>query len=495
MNKNTIKINTFQEVKAVGISMKFLLFFMLLFTSTYALAENKEYDKAIEFFEKGQVENGFVIIKKLAKEGHQESQCDLFDLYSMGYEEIITVDENKSLFWLKKCASSNPIAMVQMGLYFYKQEDYTQAKRWLFEATKHSNSSAYLLLGDMYLEGKGFSKNCKQAFSQYKKSASLGNGDAANFLFNNYLHGSECAEKDPKKAKYWLINNAKLEFPSAEGLYRLGLSQLLGNKLLNIKENYKSAEINLNNASKLGHIDAIIALGEEYVKGTAFKKDYKKVFELFTYAAESNRAFAVYKLATTYSMGIGTQKNDSKACDLYQSSLEYVGSIYNLGICYANGTGRKKNTHIAFEYLLQAAEKGYVSAYIRLAMYYDFDITGMKNHKKAEYWYLQFINNLDYKKANKKNRYSFAVAKYNLSILYKYSNELKHNLQKSLKYLKESASLNFAQAQNDLGVYYLEVQKDSDKARKMYKKAAAQGNEMAKQNLEKLNNTSKGYWK
>src|SRR5687767_7422945 len=78
---------------------------------------------------------------------------------------------------------------------------------------------------------------------------------------------------------------------------------------------------------------------------------------------------------------------------------------YNLGNCYENGIGVKKDETKAFEYYKKSAEKGYNMAQNKLGILYESKGTE-KDLKKAIYWYS--------KAAENGNQF----AQYNLGIFY-----------------------------------------------------------------------------
>ncbi len=63
-------------------------------------------------------------------------------------------------------------------------------------------------------------------------------------------------------------------------------------------------------------------------------------------------------------------------------------SLVNLGYCYDEGVGTKKNPRKAMYWYKKAAQHGDLAAYINIAIYY----SSRGNFKQAKYWYLKALN-------------------------------------------------------------------------------------------------------
>jgi TPR repeat protein len=74
-------------------------------------------------------------------------------------------------------------------------------------------------------------------------------------------------------------------------------------------------------------------------------------FALLTEAAEAGNAKALDALGSYYEYGIGTPVDLRKAFECYRRASGYglPGAIYNLGVCYFEGTGTRKSNARAFD--------------------------------------------------------------------------------------------------------------------------------------------------
>jgi len=72
-----------------------------------------------------------------------------------------------------------------------RQRDSAEAAQWLWKAVEKRNTTATLLLSDLYLKGNGVPKNCDQAHVLLNAAASRGVRDAAERLRNLKAYGCE----------------------------------------------------------------------------------------------------------------------------------------------------------------------------------------------------------------------------------------------------------------------------------------------------------------
>jgi len=248
-------------------------------------------------------------------------------------------------------------------------------------------------------------------------------------------------------------------------------------------------------AANLGDIDAAYLLGVEYEISYRLKKDLALSIKLYQFAADNGHILAKYRLGTFYTRGLVVKSNQNEACNLYEESLTYPGSAYNLATCYQNGEGRKKNLRLAHKYFKVAANNKHLISQASVGMDYEYARGVSQNYLKARSWYKKAIQN-SYKSENdyglefnsKMPKWK-NIAKFNLSQMLYSGQGGKVDKREGFKLLREAASSGFSVAQNSLGVVYTTgngVKKDNHKAKLWFEKAAKQGNIDAKNNLKKL---------
>ncbi len=77
-------------------------------------------------------------------------------------------------------------------------------------------------------------------------------------------------------------------------------------------------------------------------------------------AAEKGDVKSQFRLASTYSRGLGIKKNDSEALKWYQRAADqgYARAQYNLGMMYYFGKGVPQNNVIGYQWVILAANRG-----------------------------------------------------------------------------------------------------------------------------------------
>jgi TPR repeat protein len=131
---------------------------------------------------------------------------------------------------------------------------------------------------------------------------------------------------------------------------------------------------------------AMCRLGEYWQDhAVAEKKDEKKAYEYFLYAAREGHAFAQNRVGLCLEYGRGTEKNVAAAIGWYQKAAwqGHAAAQRNLSICYEE----QKNDKKMIFWLTKAAINGHPQAQFRLAGIYEFGQHGVsKDMKRAFEW-------------------------------------------------------------------------------------------------------------
>lgn len=135
----------------------------------------------------------------------------------------------------------------------------------------------------------------------------------------------------------------------------------------------------------------------------------------------------------------------------------------------------KTTPNIAFTYALEAAQNGDHRNFVNVGYCYAEGMGTKKNFKEAIKWFL------------KASRYGHAEAYYNLAKHYEFGQGVKLSPKKAFKFYELAASVeNNSEFNLALGWCYehgFGIKRDIKIAVKYYRKAAKQGNEMARKNL------------
>jgi TPR repeat protein len=114
-------------------------------------------------------------------------------------------------------------------------------------------------------------------------------------------------------------------------------------------------------------------------------------FQEYMASAEQGNAEAQFNLGFCYDDGRGVRKDYGEAVKWYRKAAEqnFVPAQFNLGYCYANGQGVRKDKEEAVEWYRKAAEQNYTPAQSNLGWCYDNGQGVAKDYVEAMKWYRQ----------------------------------------------------------------------------------------------------------
>ena len=121
------------------------------------------------------------------------------------------------------------------------------------------------------------------------------------------------------------------------------------------------------------------------------EKQYKKAFEFYKLAAETNNIEAIYKLGTYYYYGQGVVQDYFEAFRWIRkvAELGYAPAQSSLGYCYEKGIGVAKDEDKAIEWYRKAAEQGLAQAQFNLGNCYRKGKGVAKDEVEAITWYIK----------------------------------------------------------------------------------------------------------
>lgn len=301
------------------------------------------------------------------------------------------------------------------------------------------DGAAATRIGNFFATGRGVPKSQTNAGKWYLRATELGDLTAMVSLGEMCLHGNgterdpekaltlfrHCAERGDAKAQYLAAElyfegaDVKRDLPRALSLYEQSAAQ-----------NYPPA------VEKQSRICAAVA--ETYKRGNdAFRNgDYDTAFRSFSLAAEMGHASAIANLGTCYQNGYGCKKDMKKALALYRRAVVFGKSSakYNLGLCYLNNYGIRFDADRAEELLLGSG------------------------HPEATL----LVEKMRERKKKKEGQRLYAMA----TVLYR-----KGDTVEALRARTLAASLGVANAMCALGCHYefgAGVARDMEKARRFY---------------------------
>ncbi|KAG0268357.1 hypothetical protein DFQ27_006980 [Actinomortierella ambigua] len=279
------------------------------------------------------------LLRKLATNGHAESQHYLAECYASGF------------------AKGKP--------------DFDKGFPLWVQASKHGHPDAAYRTGRCYDEGLGTRKDNARAVQFYRKAASANHPGAMWRLGVITLYGELGVQASPRDGVKWLKRAAQAatpEFPFA--LYEL--AQLHERGIENIVFVDPEYSVSLySQAAELGHAASAFRLGEcwEYGK-LGCKQDPRLSIHYYTLAAQQEHPEACFALAAWYLVGSPgiLPQSDAEAYIWAKRAADkgLAKALYAMGYFTEVGIGPRKDAEQAIEWYKKAAQAGDKRAVQRL---------------------------------------------------------------------------------------------------------------------------------
>lgn len=228
----------------------------------------------------------------------------------------------------------------------FDQGQYLTAAKLAREAATKGDPQAHTLMGRLYAEGLGVSKDLSTAIKWY-------------------AHGDELGDVQSTFALAVLL---------AEGR--------------GVKKDRKlSAEL-FEKAARQGHPQANYNLGLLFMKGDGKPQNPYRAAMHIRYAAEKGVAVAQYDLASMYQNATGVEPSALEAARWLSKAAEQgmPEAQFDYAVVLLRGLGLTKDEPKAIPYLHTAAQKGLVAAQNRLAHVYAQGVGVKKDPKEAAKW-------------------------------------------------------------------------------------------------------------
>jgi len=389
-----------------------------------------------------QIDPDLVPIKKLAEAeaatGDAGARAMLLTIQNAASEA-----ETKAGYeWLARAAErGHPEAQFQVALTIEhtQPEQIAQAVRWYVAAANQGFALAQSNLASLYIRGVGVAQSDTRAAEWSLKAAEQGNAMSQARLGTLYASGRG-VPKDGAKAAMWL------EKAALQGL-----------------------------ANAQAHLGAI------YILGLGVPKNEEKGMFWTRKAAEMGQTEAVQLLAALNTAKPGSAKAEPPSFSKSRMGADAGDPVsqYTVGLMYQRGeAGAPKDAIEAAKWMARAAEKGYSPAQAQLGYYYANAIGVTKDEEEAVRWFRLAADGGN------------AQAQSSLAGYYsRGSGGLKRDYAEAAKLYKKSADQNHAAGMAGYA-WHLEtgagVAQDLNAALIQYRKAAALGNDYARQQLARL---------
>ena len=348
-----------------------------------ALYDDKKYDDAVRYLtvavnEENDAESAYLLAKcyfygngveadapesfkyflKAAKKNHVEAQ---YVVYTMYYEGLgVKADTTNAVRWLKKAADGGlEDAMISLGDYYIEEYEYAKGYEWYVKADSLGFPVAKYKLGRCYYFGYEVEENNYIAIDLFREAYRLGVPEGAYMVGECYFYGYG-VEENETTAVSWYKKSAALGYEVA--MRDLGLCYANG---YGVSENIPVALEWYKKAAENGDLFSQYRLGDWYHNGINVEEDCVEAFKWYTMAAESGDGDAMNMIARYYDEGWGdVEENNREAFNWYKKAVDAgcTEAYYNLGICYYNGEGVRRNHEQAERMMREAESRGYSAA-------------------------------------------------------------------------------------------------------------------------------------
>jgi len=210
---------------------------------------------------------------------------------------------------------------------------------------------AKMLLGFIYLEGKGVRRNDNTAFEWYCRAAEQGLPKAQFKVASMHFEGKCGQSRDINEAAKWFHKAAMQGHESG---------QLNTAVIFYERGDFEGAVCWFHKAATQGNTEANFRLGDIYSQGRGPVQINKALAKSFyELAAKKDHVGAQRSLAILYHTGQGTSQNHAEAARWYHKAARHDAvAARGLGLLFASGYGVSQSDYEAARFWRMAAERG-----------------------------------------------------------------------------------------------------------------------------------------
>lgn len=357
--------------------------------SYFALAElflsgrgtSRDYERAMHWYQKA-ADNGFA--------------AALVQIGGM-HEDGLGVPQNIELaldYYRRAAALDVPEAIATLGLKYEQglgvSTDFIAA-RCLYESAAAKNlPDAWWLLARLSYYGRGTKQDLAQAVQLFKKAARMGSKQAQFDLARLYLYGRGVCQSR-RLAMLWLMRSASQGEVDAQLLLGhllssgrhpkpdaampwLDVAIRSGNPAALAVKAHVCMSMNrcregealalLTRSAELGSATGMHELGQFYYQGEGVSKNLELAIKWTRAAARKQHPGAESLLGYFYSMGIGVEKNEAAAWNLFERSARHGDAVGALRLAESNEKGLRGKSDLttALHWYMVAEREGEKSA-------------------------------------------------------------------------------------------------------------------------------------
>ncbi|MBF0376841.1 MAG: caspase family protein [Desulfamplus sp.] len=221
-----------------------------------------------------------------------------------------------------KQGAKNGDALAMIWLYalsthdrFKISQNLQELKVYCSEKEIQKTPVGLFLLGRAFFFGRGVDEDKAKAIDLIKKSASLGNPLAQNFLGDLLSEGTILTQNHKEAFSYYMMSAKKGYLPA---IHNVALAYAEGNGV--IKNDFEAVDW-YKKAAVQGYAWSQNNLAVHYIKGLGISTDVNETLRLINSSVNQDNNQGKILLARLYETGIGVNVDLSKAKDLYNDVL------------------------------------------------------------------------------------------------------------------------------------------------------------------------------
>jgi TPR repeat protein len=389
------------------------------------------------------------------------------------------------------------------------------------EAGGYEAPYAMQKLGVIYRNGYGVTKDLKEAFKWFLKSAELGNSSSAMTDVGKCYRYGEGTPKDPQQAVMWFQKATQNEMPDYEAMYQLGTCYQKGEGVLvntneaakwlrlasDTAENLRAKELTrvnpelakaVANRLRMNQISNMNLIADLYATGGIIPREYAEHSRTYAKSLGPEADKKIFDLFwRLYEKGDSIPPDFVEAAKWYRQAAELgnCSSMVQLGEYCQTGRGVPTNKTEAVNWYRKAAERGTVEAMFPLARCLKNGDGTQTNLVEAVIWFRRYFE------AGADKYGSVAL---NLGMCYENGEGVERDREQASKWFEKYVelyegfigpsrkSVNSAYSFVGSMYHYGGVRKDTTEAIKWYLKGASRGDPGAMDSLGNLYERGEG---
>jgi TPR repeat protein len=225
--------------------------------------------------------------------------------------------------------------------------------------TMSERAEAAMMLAKMYLAGHGVPRDAATARKWYEVASDAGYVPATSALGLGYLSGF-AGQRNPSKGVAYLKQSAEAGYVPA--MYQLGKLYYAGEEGVGMDQKLAGAWFSA--AAKEGHARSLYAAARMYDLGESVAPDQKRAIALYRDAALKGVPEAQNALATYFYQGEQVEKNLETARRLFNAAAMQAqpDGMFNLAVMTERGEGGPKDLPGAYVWFSLAKASGHAGA-------------------------------------------------------------------------------------------------------------------------------------